>query len=339
MSDAAVTRHGIEGTRPDRDATVGVNAGRRNGQRGEQPTVPDATFTSYYGKPVLNQPSWKAPDIPGYLFLGGLAGGASVIAAAADVTGRRTLATGSKVGAIGALGLGMAGLVHDLGRPARFANMLRVFKPTSPMNMGSWILAAYGPAAGAAAAGAVTGWFPKLSRTATVSAAAIGPFVAAYTGALLADTAIPAWHDAYRELPFVFVGSGMIAAAGLGMVVAPLDEIAPAQRAAVAGTLVEIVASRRMERRLGMVAEPYKQGRSGRFARMSDALALAGAAGALVFGRKSRVAAAACGVTLIAASALTKFAVFEAGFVSANDPRYTVEPQRERVDREHERTS
>ena len=45
--------------------------------------VPDAEFTSYYGRPVIKEPVWKTPDVPGYLFLGGLAGASSVLAAAA----------------------------------------------------------------------------------------------------------------------------------------------------------------------------------------------------------------------------------------------------------------
>ena len=50
--------------------------------------VPKAEFTSYYGKPVLNPPVWEARDIAGYFFLGGLAGGSSLLAAGADLTGR-----------------------------------------------------------------------------------------------------------------------------------------------------------------------------------------------------------------------------------------------------------
>src|SRR3954452_4467255 len=103
-----------------------MSGGRGGRRRGEQPMVPDAEFRSYYGLPVINKPPWQAPDIPGYLFLGGLAGAASVLAAGADITGRPALARAAKVGAAGAISLGTLGLVHDLGRPGRFLNMLRV---------------------------------------------------------------------------------------------------------------------------------------------------------------------------------------------------------------------
>ena len=61
----------------------------------------------------------------------------------------------------------MAALVHDLGRPARFANMLRVFKISSPMSVGSWLLAGYVPAAAAAAASALTGRLPRAGAAPT----------------------------------------------------------------------------------------------------------------------------------------------------------------------------
>ena len=108
-------------------------------------------FTSYYGRPILQEPVWEARSIASYLFLGGLAGASSVLAAGAQATGRERLATSTKTAALGAIGLSVVALVEDLGRPERFPMMLRVVKPTSPMSVGSWILSAYGPAAGAAA--------------------------------------------------------------------------------------------------------------------------------------------------------------------------------------------
>ena len=81
----------------------------------------------------------------------------SLLAAGAERSQRPGLARSTKITALGAISLSAAALVHDLGRPSRFVNMLRVFKPTSPMSMGSWLLAAYAPAAGVAALSDVTG--------------------------------------------------------------------------------------------------------------------------------------------------------------------------------------
>jgi hypothetical protein len=41
----------------------------------------------------------------------------------------------------------------------------------------------------------------------------------------------------------------------------------------------------------------------------------------------------AAGLALAAGSALQRFGVFEAGVASAKDPKYTVVPQRERLER------
>jgi hypothetical protein len=52
-----------------------------------------------------------------------------------------------------------------------------------------------------------------------------------------------------------------------------------------------------------------------------------------LFAGRSRVAAIVSGAALLAGSACTRFGVFEAGQESAKDPRYTVVPQRERLER------
>ena len=176
--------------------------------------VPDAEFTSYYGRPVIKEPVWQAPDVAGYLFFGGLAGASSVLAASAHVSGHRDVARVAKLTALGAISLSAAALVHDLGRPARFTNMLRVFKPSSPMSVGSWLLAGYGPVAGAAAVSEVTGILPAAGAAATLGAGLLGPAIATYTAALICDTAVPSWHAGYREMPYVFAGSAELEVGG-----------------------------------------------------------------------------------------------------------------------------
>ncbi|MFI7344579.1 NrfD/PsrC family molybdoenzyme membrane anchor subunit [Streptomyces sp. NPDC050085] len=307
--------------------------GGRRRRRGEQLMVPQAEFDSYYGRPVIKAPSWQARDIAGYFFLGGLAGAGSVFAASAQFTGRPRTATALKISSLAGVSLSAAALVHDLGRPSRFANMLRVFKPTSPMSMGSWLLSVYGPAAGAAAASAATGRLPGAGAVATGTAALLGPAVASYTGVLAADTAVPAWHGAHRELPYLFTASATAAAAGMALVVGPVRENTPARCAAGLAALADTAVMRATERRLGPVAESYRTGRAGTLLRTAQALTLAGAAGAAVLGR-NRPAAIASGLALLAGSACTRFGVFAAGIASAGDPKYTVGPQRERLDRE-----
>lgn len=348
-----VNRSGQTDQRSDREAVIGADGGRRKEggrrkRRGERPggefsMVPEAEFTSYYGRQIVKPSPWEA-DIPAYLFSGGLAAGSSLLAAGADLTGRPALRRVGRLGSLGALGFSMAALVHDLGRPSRFLNMMRTVKLTSPMSVGTWILTLYGPWSGLAAAAEVVDALPsgmrigplrlvsRYGRTAGLLAAVTAPPVAAYTAVLLSDTATPSWHEAYRELPFVFVSSAAAASGGLGMLAAPKGQTAPARNFAVGGAVVELLMERQMERSMGVTAEPLHQGRAGKLMKAAKVLTAAGAAGALLSGR-SRTLGVLSGAALMAGSACTRFGVFEAGQASARDPKYTVVPQRERLDR------
>lgn len=332
MSSDAVTTSGVEGIRPGRDATTGVNAPPGGGGPRRRREGPEPEPRSYYGQPILNKPVWESPDIPGYFFLGGLAGAGAAIGAAAQLTGRRRLARVSKLGAAAAGHLSFVGLIHDLGRRGRFLNMLRVFKVTSPMSVGSWLLAGFVPAATVSAACDITGFLPTVGALATAGAATLGPPVAAYTGALVADTAVPAWHDGHRLMPLVFAASGVSAAGGLALLGAPTDEVGPARALGAAGALAEVGLSKVMEKRMGMVEEAYHQGRAGVYMKAAEALGVAGALLA-VAGRRRRGLSAVAGAALITGSAFERFGVFHAGLNSVEDPKYTVVPQRERMAR------
>jgi formate-dependent nitrite reductase membrane component NrfD len=182
----------------------------------------------------------------------------------ADLTGRPALRRAGRVSALAALAASTYFLIADLGRPERFHHMLRVAKPTSPMSVGTWILAAYGPGVGVAAAGellpaALQRTIPgrllrQLSRPAGLSAAVIAPGVASYTAVLLSQTAAPAWHEVHPQLPFVFTGSAAASAGGLGMVLAPVRGAGPARRFAALGAAAELAASRLLEQRLDRFA-------------------------------------------------------------------------------------
>lgn len=301
----------------------------------EQPVVPEPEFESYYGRPILKRPVWKQPDVPIYLFVGGVAGVSAVLAEGAAVTGRPELERVCRLMAAGGAVVGTVALVHDLGRPSRFLNMLRVFKPTSPLSVGSWILAPFGGLAAVSAASLLTGRLTLIGRLAGLGAAVLGPPLATYTAALLSNTAIPAWHEAYREMPFLFAGSASAATGGLAMMATPTEQAGPARRLAAAGALLELAASERVRIRLGELHEPYAHGRPGRLLRAARGLTLAGAVGSALSGR-SRLVAATSGLALAGGSLLTRFGVFQAGLASADDPKYVVKPQRERVNRQRE---
>ena len=323
------------------------SAGRRragNGQgRGEVPVVPDAQFASYYGQPVIKPPPWGDP-IALYLFLGGVAGGSALLGFGAQLARQPALCRNSRLAAFAAIGAGSAALVVDLGRPERFLHMLRTIKPSSPMSLGSWILAAFSAGAGVAAAAEIDrmsgsrlplGPLRPVLRAAEAPAglgtAVLAAPLSAYTAVLLSDTANPTWNAAREHLPFVFVSSAGLAAGGLAMLSTPADEAGPARVLAVLGVAGELAATRLMKRDMDPVAtEPLELDGPGRLLRWSERLAVAGGLGTLLAGR-NRVVAAVCGSALLGSSLLTRFGVLRAGLRSAEDPRYTIEPQKRRL--------
>ncbi|SFI61661.1 Formate-dependent nitrite reductase, membrane component NrfD [Streptosporangium canum] len=336
--------------------------------------VPEAEFRSYYGQPVIKSPVWHEPHMPAYLYLGGLSGAAAVMGVMAGLSGRDRLALTSRVTAALGATAGAAFLVAELGRPERFLNMLRVFKPTSPMSMGSWILAVHSGLTAVAAApvllatrpasriaaslpaavtaslpaavtaslpaavtaslpAAVTAVLPAAGDAASLASGVTGPLMATYTAVLLADTAVPAWHEAHRELPFLFAGSALAAAGAAGMLATPRAQAGPARAVAVLGAALETAAGAVLESRLGLVGEPYHQGRAGRLLRAARVLTAGGGLLAAVAGR-GRVLTALSGLALTAGSLVTRFGILEAGRASAADPKYTVVPQRRRLEGE-----
>lgn len=321
---------------------------RRNGggggrRRDESLMVPEVEFESYYGRNIVKAPPWKE-EIPTYLFLGGLAAGSGLVGAGGSARNLPALRRGGRFAALLAVALGGVALAKDLGRPDRALNMMRTMKLTSPMSVGSWILSGFGAFAGAAVAAELGRELPNqdglIARTlrvvdppAAVGSALFAPPLAAYTAVLLSDTAAPTWHESYRELPFVFVGSANAAAAGLALVMSPTDQNGPARAMAASGAALELGAFEVMRRNMDpLVAEPLHEGKAGRLLRLAEIFTGAGALGAVLLGR-NRIGAGLSGLALMAGSALTRFGVFEAGMESAKDPKYTVQPQRERLER------
>ncbi|MFC0248071.1 NrfD/PsrC family molybdoenzyme membrane anchor subunit [Citricoccus parietis] len=349
--------------RPDgREKTDGREDGREQGNRRhrsglapstsdggrEMAMVPEPQFSntasdSYYGRPIVKAPPWDE-RVAAYLVCGGIAGGSSLLAFGAQLTGRDVLRRNTRITALAAAGVGAVALVADLGRPERFYNMMRTVKLSSPMSLGSWVLAGFSTGAGVAAAadvdrmlgeklplGPLRGMLRAVEAPAGGLAALLGAPLAGYTAVLLSDTAMPTWNDAKEDLPFVFVSSASIAASGMAMITTPVRQTAPARALAVLGVVADVVATRYMEARMDPVAvEPLETGRPGMLMKWSERLAIAGGIGTLLGGR-NRVVAAVSGAALVTASAFTRFGVFYAGKDSAQDPRYTVEPQKRRL--------
>jgi hypothetical protein len=309
----------------------------------ERPTVPEMELRSYYGRPVIKQPVWTW-EIPLYLFGGGLAGASAGLAYLSERAGFDPLARRAWAIALGGVLASPALLISDLGRPSRFLNMLRMFRVTSPMNVGSWLLTAAGGATALAAADTL---LPPPMRArlpapasrglalaaplARPAAAVLGLPLSTYTAALVSNTAVPAWHEARHTLPFLFAGGAAASAGAAAAIATPARHAGPARRLAVVGTALEIGASKAMEIRLGELAEPYHTGTAGKLNRIADGLAAAGGLALGAFGHR-RPATVAGGALVLAGAVCKRWAVFKAGFQSAADPKYTVGPQRSRIE-------
>jgi DMSO reductase anchor subunit len=301
----------------------------------ERSMVPREKPTTYYGRPIVKPPVWK-PEIPFYFFFGGLAGASAVLASAATFARRPELARRAWVGAFVGVTVSPVLLIKDLGKPARFLNMLRVFKLTSPMSVGAWLLAANGGATSLAAGLNLLG--PRRRGGAPeVAAAVLGAPLATYTAALVTHSAIPAWSEARREMPFVFAASATASAAGAAMLTVPAEEAEPVRRLGVAAALAEEAISVLMHKRLGYLSESYKQGTAGKFDKLARACMVGGAVAfvasdpdfPLRLGKRRRSAiSVAGGALLLAGSVAKRWSIFKAGFQSAEDPAQTVRLQR-----------
>jgi formate-dependent nitrite reductase membrane component NrfD len=250
---------------------------------------------SYYDVPLLKRPVWKW-YIPAYFFLGGVAGASSTLGLVFRPLRRRC----SRLSFV-ALSAGTACLIADLGRPSRFANMLRVFRPSSPMNMGSWLLAVYGPAAGASAV---------LSSSIGAAVAGVaGVPLAGYTGVLVASTAVPAWQDASASMPALFTASGVAGAASLLTLARTDNECARVlRRYGIAGKVGELVAAVALEREV-RDARPYRDNPLWRAAEASTVASLV----LSLPRRRNRRREVLAGLTGTAGSLLVKLAVAQAG--------------------------
>jgi hypothetical protein len=199
------------------------------------------------------------------------------------------------------------------------------------MSVGSWILSGTGATVALAAGRHLIGWPRRAGELAGGLAGTIfGPGLVTYTGVLLADTAVPVWHEARHFLPVSFAASAMGAAGGASAIVTPVAEGGPARRLAIIGGLLEGVATQAMERHLGELGRPYREGKAGRYSRAAKVLTVAGAA-LMRWGGHRRSAAVAGGAAMMGGSFCLRFAVYHAGFQSARDPEATVRPQRARV--------
>ncbi len=304
----------------------------------EVPLIAEPSPT-YYGWPMLKPSVWSA-DIPLYYFLGGAAGAALTLASAIQLgsvgyRNRRELRKLAEechwIGIVGTAA-GAAFLIHDLGRPSRFLNMMRVFRPSSPMNTGTWILSAAMPTA--ITTGLLVNRKGRLGKIGAASGYISGIFGAAlagYTGVLVANTVLPVWHQTGRWMPVLFISSGATAAASLlDMFYAGGEAGRIAMVFGTAGRVAEIGAATRVKQlasRVEPVGEPFRNGRPALLWKTAGALTMSSLIVSLIPGKspwKKRLA----GVLGAAGSLCLRFAIHAIGNASARNPRAAFEQQR-----------
>lgn len=274
--------------------------------------------TTYYDVPLLKPPVWTW-EVPTYFFVGGVAGGAAVIGAVAMFTGTSpTLARDARWVALAGTPISAVLLTTDLGRPERFMNMLRVFKPQSTMSVGAWTLAAFSASSAAALVP-----ISAISTTAAPVSAILGCVMLTYTGVLIGATAIPAWHEHVRELPVRFAASGMGAAAA---VLTLLGHDDPAlNRIAIGAAAVETLVGVEIEVRRHPAGKPLREGVSGLVVRAGGILSgpVPLVMRTLSQSRRSRQLAS---LAAISGSLLTRLGWVLAGRESAKDKTTRVVP-------------
>jgi formate-dependent nitrite reductase membrane component NrfD len=303
------------------------------------PDIPRITDvdTTYYDRPMLKPSVWSI-DIPVYYFVGGTAGAALTLGAALQLVSRRNSHSARQISKschlIGVAGstAGAALLIHDLGRPSRFLYMMRVFRPTSPMNMGVWILGGAAPTAIATALflnrrgplgliGEVCGYVSGL----------FGAALAGYTGVLVANTAIPVWRDSGKWLPVLFIASSTASAASIVELLGTDKRSRIVTRVfGTVGRLAEIAAATKVEAAgctVPRVGEPFRHGKIAFLWRGASVMTGISLGFSLLAG-KSRKRAIAGGVLGALGSMALRFAVHYLGNASARDPRAAFQQQR-----------
>lgn len=285
--------------------------------------------TGYYGLPLLKRPVWTW-EVPVYFFVGGAAGAAAVVGAAARAAGVRDLARDARwIAAVGGAA-SPALLVADLGRPGRFLNMLRVFKPQSAMSVGAWTVVAFSTASAARAfadllrdpdggAGGDATPVPRplavrvLEDAAEPVSAATGAVMASYTGVLVGATAIPVWNRNVRVLPLHFAASGLASAVSILELLGHRHRALNALGTAAAAAETAVGAHHELDP--DRAYEPLKRGRSGAIVRTGGVLS-----GPVALVLRLVGARRAAAVSALAGSLLTRFGWVEAGKASADDP-------------------
>jgi protein NrfD len=291
---------------------------------------------TYYGRNQVKHAPFNNWVVGGYIFLAGLSGGTQILSTLADLTRGRAAAPTVRRGrylAMLAPTIGSAMLVWDLHTPARFYNMFRIFRGTSPMSIGTYVLTAFTGFAGLTAAaqfmadrsdGAAGRVARRAAGVAQVPAAIAGAGLATYTAALLSATSTPLWAAAPKSLAARYASASLAAAAG-ALVFGREDRTSRAmQRIALAALGVELAAGVTLHRafkdRGVSAALDSPAGRVEKGVTVLGTVLPMGLLGASLLSRRLPSLASVASVAVLAGSAALRIATMAAGNESALRP-------------------
>jgi hypothetical protein len=300
----------------------------------QKPTHPQIQGRdSYYGLPAVKPPVWTW-EIPTYFFLGGVSGVSGCMTFIAHLFGAdpSIIRVLSWMAFLGAAICPML-LIADLGRPTRFLNMMRVFKPQSAMSMGSWILIAFSMTVTPALLTnelivrgidwPVLHWARWGAQGASVFT---GLLLGGYTGVLIGATANPIWSANRKVLPVHFLTSGL---GGASAILELAGFLVPATQflgfvASGSETCLELL----FEVRKSVVDQPLHHGRSGIAFRTAGALEGPLALLVRVFWGSSTYGRHTAAILFLAGSLLSRFVWIWVGRISARQPHTEFARQR-----------
>jgi formate-dependent nitrite reductase membrane component NrfD len=307
---------------------------------------------TYYNQPMIKKPTWRW-FIPLYFVLGGIAGGVAFIGALADFLGGSTHRSTVRHARYLSLALALICpllLIADLGRPARFVHMFRVFKFSSPLSVGTWILTGFGLTSGALAArqaieddvvlrrqswpGGPARLVPEAPLTALHGLLGLG--LGGYTGVLLAATAVPLWAAGGLLLGPLFLAASVTSGAA-ALVLAELLTRRAGLRSPVARREIEVVATVGTVAQLALAAAreaivperinaPLRRGVWGRLYQFGTlGIGLIAPLGLRLAARlgsrpAERLFSAGAAIGTLIGAVIERFALLEAGKRSATDP-------------------
>ena len=301
----------------------------------------------YYDISMLQAPVWEGPLIGTYFWLGGLSGGAYLVARMAEIFGGEEFRDVSRAGTTASILADLPCaplLIADLGDAKRFHHMLRVWKPQSPMNFGSWVVTGFS----AACAGAVLrDWIhaaegkprslpskladKSLAVITDVTGIPLALLMISYTGVLLSGTATPVWSR-NRWLAPLFAASAIgNGASAVSFALQFMKKVYPRRQHDIESALDKLETAAHIAeaalryqylKSLGTLNEPLTRGRQ-RGYMLANTACLIGSEVlryAPLEGRSKKMAKIGSAALGILGGLALKYGILEAGTASAKNP-------------------